>query len=52
MALLAAIVEWSLRNRVLVVAGWVGIAVAGAVSMANLPLDEPHSPNGEKHNAA
>ena len=20
--------------------------------MANLPLDEPHSPNGEKHNAA
>ena len=37
--MLQAILTWSLRNRLLVVAAWIGIAIAGALAFTRLPLD-------------
>jgi heavy metal efflux system protein len=37
--MLNAILSWSLQNRLIVVAGWVGICVAGAFALRSLPID-------------
>lgn len=37
--MLTRILEWSLRNRILVIFAWVGIALAGVLSALRLPLD-------------
>ncbi|MCC7535217.1 MAG: efflux RND transporter permease subunit [Deltaproteobacteria bacterium] len=37
--MLAAILEWSLRHRAVVVLAWIGIAAMGVVSALRLPLD-------------
>ena len=37
--MLAAILEWSLRNRALVVGGWVAIVLSGVAAFVDLPLD-------------
>jgi cobalt-zinc-cadmium resistance protein CzcA len=37
--MLSRILAWSLRNRLVVVLGWVAIAVAGVLSALRLPLD-------------
>jgi len=37
--MLTALLQWSLRNRLVVVLGWAAIAVAGVLSALRLPLD-------------
>ena len=37
--MLAHVLEWSLRHRLIVVLAWLGIAAAGVVSALRLPLD-------------
>jgi cobalt-zinc-cadmium resistance protein CzcA len=37
--MLTRILEWSLRHRLVVVLGWLGIAIAGVLSALRLPLD-------------
>ncbi|MCK6545519.1 CusA/CzcA family heavy metal efflux RND transporter [Myxococcota bacterium] len=37
--MLTRILEWSLRNRLIVILAWVGIAIAGVISALRLPLD-------------
>ena len=37
--MLDAIITWSLRNRLLVILAWLGIAIAGVVAFARLPID-------------
>lgn len=37
--MLDAIITWSLRNRLIVIAAWLGIAVAGVLAFVRLPID-------------
>ena len=37
--MLDALISWSLRNRLVVVVAWLGIALYGALAFARLPLD-------------
>ena len=37
--MLSAILEWSLRHRVLVIIAWLGVIVAGVLAALRLPLD-------------
>jgi cobalt-zinc-cadmium resistance protein CzcA len=37
--MLNAIISWSLNNRMLVIAAWAGLAVAGAFALRSLPID-------------
>ncbi len=36
---LNAIIRWSLDHRLVVIAGWIGIAIAGVLSFLRLPMD-------------
>jgi len=37
--MLSAVITWSLRNRLVVILAWLGIAIAGVVSYLRLPID-------------
>ena len=37
--MLNAILSWSLHNRLVVIFGWVGLCVAGALALQSLPID-------------
>ena len=37
--MLDAVITWSLRNRLIVIVAWLGIAVAGVIAFVRLPLD-------------